>query len=214
MKAATDIDGLLAWRHEDFVECAYRTILQRPADPDGQLHYTKRVLNGDPKMEILRDLHASEEARAVGVELPWLRRAIARYESRDRPFRRLTRKLLIFRSARAQLADRLRTIDEKVSYFERHSTKTRSELTERIRTMEERLSAFEGQSATMRAQLDQVLELLNNPESNRQSLPVVGAPSGQGHAFLGKSLVTKRILRDMSTAIREAKGDSGLRPLA
>lgn len=55
--------------NEEFVELAYRCLLKRSADAQGQLLALQRLAAGDSKIAILGDLRASAEGRGYGVEI-------------------------------------------------------------------------------------------------------------------------------------------------
>lgn len=81
------LDDFLHVHNEEFVELAYRCLLKRSADAQGQLLALKRLAAGDSKIAILGDLRASPEGRGYGVEIRGL---APRYR-----FWRLTRLPLI-----------------------------------------------------------------------------------------------------------------------
>lgn len=214
LETASSITDILQLHHEDFVECAYRTVLKRTADQEGLAHYTNRVLGGHPKIEILCDLYRSAEAKEKGVDLPWLQRAIARHEVRNRPSWRFFRKIWRFGAARAELADRLRMIEERVSYLQRQSVAARADLTARLGIVEESLRGRGGQSGTHSGQPAQMAEqppgMTESGDVGRDSAERDASAPPAG-VLVGRSLVGKRIIRDLSTAIREANAGSVVR---
>ncbi len=59
---------LLDFHDEDFVRNAYRGLLKREPDPHGLIHCVHALREGRmSKLEILGDLHTSEEGRAAGT---------------------------------------------------------------------------------------------------------------------------------------------------
>lgn len=69
-----DLNDLLAFRDRDFVEVAYASIFQRPADTAGLEHYLERLRQGEiDRLELLRILWSSSEGRAKGVRVSGLR---------------------------------------------------------------------------------------------------------------------------------------------
>ena len=73
----SDLQTLLRIQGAQFVEAAYLALLRRPPDPEGFSYYLERLRSGARKLQILRELGVSSEARAVGAELPGLRVALA-----------------------------------------------------------------------------------------------------------------------------------------
>jgi FkbM family methyltransferase len=64
---ALELDELLALDDERFVLAAYWSVLRRPADDAGKLHYEAALRQGRRRVEILRELAVSEEALAHNV---------------------------------------------------------------------------------------------------------------------------------------------------
>ena len=77
---------LLAKHNGEFVLSAYRVILNRPPDPDGFSHYLARLHEGMAKIAILENISTSPEAKAKGIEVPGLARAIRLYRIARVPF--------------------------------------------------------------------------------------------------------------------------------
>lgn len=63
------LDDFLHVHNEEFVELAYRCLLKRAADAQGQLLALQRLAAGDSKIAILGDLRDSPEGRGYGVEI-------------------------------------------------------------------------------------------------------------------------------------------------
>jgi FkbM family methyltransferase len=82
---ARNIEDLLALRERKFVECAYRTLLGRAADPQGIDYYLGRLQSGFSKLQILAQLRLGAEGRAYAVDLPGLDAAVARERRRRLP---------------------------------------------------------------------------------------------------------------------------------
>jgi FkbM family methyltransferase len=76
--AATSIAELLQHDGTRFVQCAYMTLLKRPADPDGLAHYTDSLHLGVSKHEVIRQLRDSREGRSRNVDLAGLQGALQR----------------------------------------------------------------------------------------------------------------------------------------
>jgi lipopolysaccharide biosynthesis protein len=65
--SAQKLEAILALDGGAFVTAIYRNILGRRPDPAGFAGFLKRVLNGEPKLDIVREVVASPEAANVGV---------------------------------------------------------------------------------------------------------------------------------------------------
>jgi hypothetical protein len=61
---ARSLAELLSFADQEFVECAYWTLLGRAADLDGLAHYTSRLRLGDSRVRIVARLRQSPEGRA------------------------------------------------------------------------------------------------------------------------------------------------------
>jgi len=72
----SDIQILLRFQGSEFVEAAYLTLLRRQPDPEGFSYYLGRLRSGARKLQLLGEIGSSSEARAVGAELPGLRKAL------------------------------------------------------------------------------------------------------------------------------------------
>jgi FkbM family methyltransferase len=92
--AAQDLPGLLSLDHEEFVECAYLTILNRAADPGGLSHYVSQLRAGHPKISVLSALYGSDEARSARICIPWMSGAILRHNIARFPLIRVAFRLL------------------------------------------------------------------------------------------------------------------------
>lgn len=71
-------DDLLALEGAEFVDAAYRVLLNRAPDQDGLSYYFRRLQKGVGKIEILSQLRSSDEARSSGNALPRLNELILR----------------------------------------------------------------------------------------------------------------------------------------
>lgn len=98
---ASTLDELLAYHDQQFVHCAFHTLLGRDPDPEGLGYYLGRVRRGFSKMRLVAQLRLSKEGRAhakerkaLGASLSGLDKAIKRYQRGQYPligwlFRRL-----------------------------------------------------------------------------------------------------------------------------
>lgn len=82
---ANDLTELMQHNGRDFVDCAYLTLLKRLPDSDGLDEYLSRLLSGDAKIQILREISRSDEGREKRVELPGLQTAATRYAQTQIP---------------------------------------------------------------------------------------------------------------------------------
>ena len=71
-----DLHELLGLQDRNFVEAAYQVLLGRNADTAGRDYYLSRIRSGARKLPILKEMSASIEARAKGIELKGLRNAL------------------------------------------------------------------------------------------------------------------------------------------
>jgi hypothetical protein len=67
----------MAMRASKFVENAYALLLGRLPDESGLAHYVAAVEEGAARLDVLRDLSNSAEAKAFGAELPGLTERLA-----------------------------------------------------------------------------------------------------------------------------------------
>ncbi|MFM0595039.1 FkbM family methyltransferase [Paraburkholderia dilworthii] len=82
---ASTLNELLAYHDQQFVLCAYQTILGRSADPEGLGYYLGRLRAGISKVGLLKQLRFSSEGRAHAVDLPGLDATILRQLRGDTP---------------------------------------------------------------------------------------------------------------------------------
>lgn len=75
---ADSLAELLAWHDEDFVRCAFVTILGRQPDPHGEAYYVEQVRQGQSRLRILYQLRNSAEGRAFDPGIAGLDRALRR----------------------------------------------------------------------------------------------------------------------------------------
>lgn len=85
VQPANDVRSLLVLNDVQFVATAYLTLLRRPADSDGLVHYTSRLRAGHAKLDVLDLLARSREGRHKGVVLPGLRKALSRHRLLQAP---------------------------------------------------------------------------------------------------------------------------------
>jgi hypothetical protein len=128
--AAQNLQALLSLDFEEFVECAYLTILNRPADADGLAHFVERLRVGHPKVAILSALYGSEEARSAKVKIPWMQGAILRHK--------LTRLPLVrFAFNRANHSAIILQFEHRIHVLERQMAALSSETATRLMELEQ-----------------------------------------------------------------------------
>jgi hypothetical protein len=178
---ADNMDMLLELEGDEFVRCAYLTILNRAPDYDGMTHYLQRLRAGHSKIEILRSLLRSDEARASNVQIPWITRAILRHKLKG---------LLFFEFASSrnlrkqrEIARRLDVLEESVALLRHQSTRT-----EKLGELTKTLALF--------------IKCCDQPADSELSTQNIALD------LSGKSLVAKRIFRELSEALSEAQGKS------
>jgi FkbM family methyltransferase len=91
---ASTLDELLACHEQQFVRCAFQTLLGRDPDPEGLGYYLGRLRTGFSKMRIVAQLRLSKEGKAHAAKLPGLDIAVQRHQKGQYPligwlFRRL-----------------------------------------------------------------------------------------------------------------------------
>lgn len=77
-RPANSAEELMALPDEDFIYCAYWTMLGRSADPDGFGHFRGKVRAGLSKADILLLLSRSSEGKVHNVYLPEVRELVRR----------------------------------------------------------------------------------------------------------------------------------------
>jgi hypothetical protein len=80
-----DLQGLLQCQDREFIEGAYQLLLGRNPDSDGFQIWLTRLRGGERKLQILKEINSSDEARAKGVDLPGLHDALRRHELGSTP---------------------------------------------------------------------------------------------------------------------------------
>ena len=140
---ATDLAELLQYQAREFVLCAYRTLLRRDPDSHGEQFYLNRVLNGTPKMQVLIEIAASEEARKRGVVVDGFEPAMKRYRSAQNVFYRTFFGSFADVESNSPAENRLRAIAQRL-YMEAFARDTQfTELMLRLEELRGRRAASE-----------------------------------------------------------------------
>jgi hypothetical protein len=78
LERASSLAELLAWHDEDFVRCAYVTMLGRRPDEVGEWHYVEQVRQGKARLQVLSELRRSLEGQRHDPGIAGLDRALKR----------------------------------------------------------------------------------------------------------------------------------------
>lgn len=78
LERASSLTELLAWHDEDFVRCAYVTMLGRRPDEQGEWHYVEQLRQGKARLQILSELRFSAEGQGHDPGIAGLDRALRR----------------------------------------------------------------------------------------------------------------------------------------
>jgi O-antigen chain-terminating methyltransferase len=182
--AASDLNTLLNYQDGEFIQAAYETILDRDVDPDGFAHYLQRLRSGAPKLEILRDLYVSDEARLRGVQLPWLSAAIRRDRWARRPLIGVFHRILANQERRKAMESRLIMLERKLEQLELN-----------IRNGRYLNGSRDSSDSLAFAELP---GMDDKPQAGRP-FAVVSAESEPD--LSGMSLVAKRVFRELSESV-------------
>ncbi len=82
---AGSVDELLNHDGEEFIRCAYATLLGRQPDPQALRHFLGQLMVGASREAILVELSASDEGRRFGAKLPGLEGLVRRHGVFGRP---------------------------------------------------------------------------------------------------------------------------------
>jgi GT2 family glycosyltransferase len=85
VQPADNLRALLQYEDDKFIECAYLTILKRPADPQGHMAYLSQLRSGTSKIKILDNIQSSPEAKNAKTKLEGLGEAVARHKKSQLP---------------------------------------------------------------------------------------------------------------------------------
>jgi hypothetical protein len=83
---STVLEKLLVLNDVEFVRAAYKTILKRAPDTEGEQNYIQLLQSGVDKVILLRDMSRSDEGQRARVNLPGLSRAVRERRVRRVPF--------------------------------------------------------------------------------------------------------------------------------
>jgi hypothetical protein len=122
---AIDVDDLLSFHDQDFVDCAYKTLVGRPPDPSGLSHYTGLLRAGHSKMSVLLRLARAPECRSRAMALPGLKRSLLRYAVGLVPVLGWLTRALWRTDGESTLERRLRAMDNQLARLQQASARER-----------------------------------------------------------------------------------------
>lgn len=79
--AEVTVEALMAFRGQKFLEASFNALLGRAPDPQGLAYYLSRLARGVDRLDVLRDLRASAEARGHGADVTGLVSALRTHEA-------------------------------------------------------------------------------------------------------------------------------------
>ena len=133
--AVPDIAELLSVDGEQFIECAYFTLLDRLPDSSGGQFYLHKLFKGVAKIQILDEIGSSEEAILSRCTLPGLQHAIARHRRARRPLRGLFVRLSNGVEGDSAAETRLRSVEQHLRRMEQRSDASHAALAREIRAL-------------------------------------------------------------------------------
>jgi lipopolysaccharide biosynthesis protein len=75
-----NIQQIMAYKGNQFIKVAYRQILGRDSDVEGETYYTQRLKSGVPKIEILAQLRMSSEGKKFNTKILGINEVITEYK--------------------------------------------------------------------------------------------------------------------------------------
>lgn len=79
------VSELLAMEGKDFLDIAYKSILNREIDYNGEAHYLRRLRVGDRKYDVIRSLKRSNEGKSAKAKIDGMRKYLLRHWLTDLP---------------------------------------------------------------------------------------------------------------------------------
>jgi GT2 family glycosyltransferase len=113
-RIAQSVDELLSYYNEEFVYCAYQTLLERAPDAEGLRYYLARVRAGVSKVEILAQLRLSKEGKSRPITIPGLDEAIKRHKLFKTPVLGALLKIAGAHHPETDILRNLRALENKV----------------------------------------------------------------------------------------------------
>jgi len=114
IRPASTLNELLAHHDQQFIYCAYQTLLKRDPDTEGLVHYLEQLRMGCSKIQILWQLRMSKEGRAHVSSLPGLDNVLQRYQRGQYPFIGWLFRKLDNTEGNHPIERRLRAIEQQI----------------------------------------------------------------------------------------------------
>ena len=111
------LEELLSYYDQQFVQCAYKTLLGREPDPQGMHYYLRRLRSGFSKIQILAQLSLSAEAEEYDSNLPGLNSAIKHHRKGRYPLIGWIFRLLNGSEGNQPTERKLRIIENQLFLF-------------------------------------------------------------------------------------------------
>lgn len=137
-KSATTLEELLSFNDEQFVHCAYRTLLDRVPDTEGMRYYVARVRAGVHKLEILAQISTSSEGREKPIQLIHLDAAIKRYQRLKLPIIGPILRMLNVNESERGTRRELRAINNKLHVLDSQMRRRLAEISETFLRLSQR----------------------------------------------------------------------------
>ena len=151
---AKSVEQLLKFHDEDFVRCAYLSVLGRPADPSGLAAYLRHVRRGADKKDLLVALATSPEGEYFAAErMPGLKELVeaARHKRRS----------LLSRVVRRFASEAFGPLNAQLEAYERRLIELKESMQDRFDRLEaiiEQLSQASGVDPALRNQETEALK--------------------------------------------------------
>ena len=142
---ATTLNELMAYQDQDFINCAYLTILKRSPDSAGMKYYLNRLRIGVPKIQILDQLLNSKEVISKVNVLPGLLEAIKRQNLTKLPLIGKIFRQFIMAEGESIFECRLRAMEQQLFLLSQRTDSHIDRLDKNIATLQ-RITTLQMQS--------------------------------------------------------------------
>lgn len=127
------VAGLIADdEYEAFIERAYALLLGRAPDVVGCDYYLEQLYNGKTKRQVIRQLIRSSESRALQVESPSLKEAIAAWSKKNTTVADRLRGVMLFRRlkkfVRRYFGRNAQGVEHQIAALIEHNVRTNEKL--------------------------------------------------------------------------------------
>lgn len=126
------LDELLSYHDQQFVRCAYQTLLGREPDHEGLGYYLGRLRTGFSKMQILAQLRLSKEGETYVANLPGLSTAIQRYQRGQSPLVGWLFRLIEGTESNHPVERKLRAIEHQIVLLNNESNHRFNQMEETV----------------------------------------------------------------------------------